>query len=139
MGQSRRLQSQPRMLQLLFLRRRRRRNQRARQIPAARQRTGGLARRRLRAAPEPRRSPARIRLPLALGHRCANRLQLLLRERAHHHLQRMRPYRQTHPARLLRLRFARHRLRHPRHRLSETRICLLQRTAQRTRAQTLSP
>ena len=49
MGQSRRLQSQPRMLQLLFLRRRRRRNQRARQIPAARQRTGGLARRRLRA------------------------------------------------------------------------------------------
>ena len=108
-------------------------------MPAARQRTGGLARRRFRAAPESRRSPARIRLPLTLGHRRANRLQLLLRERAHHHLQRMRPHRQTHPARLLRLRQPRHRLRHPRHRLPETRICLLKRTAQRARAQALSP
>ena len=137
MGQGRRLFRAARLLQLLFLCGGRRRHQRAGQIPAARARTDRLAGRRQRTAPEFGRSPQLLRLPRPFGHRRQNRLQLFLHQRQNHHLQRVQPHRQTHLARLLRLRFAQHRLRHARHRLPETRLRIQPRPAQRTRAAAL--
>jgi anaerobic ribonucleoside-triphosphate reductase len=94
-GQGRRLRRSPRVLQQLFLYRRRPVAQCHRQVPPPRTPLYRTPDGRLGSSPQPRRAPQRSAVPPAVARGSHRRMQLLHVQHPEHHLQRLRPYRQA--------------------------------------------